>query len=109
MFSRHFITVASQLAVNFVTTCFPLVNRIQTPEAESVGSPKGYSRQDTEASGSAPGTEDRGTQGDKGQGIWKEGQILESYRTKDTRGRRGVYAETLLQTSGQMPRRDHGL
>lgn len=36
MFSRHLITVASQLAVNFVTTCFPLVNRIQTPEAESV-------------------------------------------------------------------------
>ena len=37
MFSRHFIIVASQLAVNFVTTCFPLVNRIQTPKAESVG------------------------------------------------------------------------
>lgn len=36
MFSRHLITVASQLAVNFVTTCFPLVNRIQTPEAQSV-------------------------------------------------------------------------
>lgn len=36
MFSRHLITVASQLAVNFVTTCLPLVNRIQTPEAVSV-------------------------------------------------------------------------
>lgn len=71
-------------------------------------SPKVYSRQDTEALGSAPGTEDRGTQGETGQGIWKEGQTLESYRTKHT-GEWGVYAETLLQTNGQMSRRDHGL